>query len=140
MKVIYKITYPNGKIYIGKDLTDSANYFGSAASALIAADLTPEQRRDLTIRKEILWESDTATSSEVALKEANFIHQYRSNDPAVGYNRWPKFRCSPLHDERTNADEAVRGHARCCRARVAGMGDPCRNGDGAGQVDRVLPP
>lgn len=23
MKVIYKITYPNGKIYIGKDLTDS---------------------------------------------------------------------------------------------------------------------
>ena len=24
MKVIYKITYPNGKIYIGKDLTDSA--------------------------------------------------------------------------------------------------------------------
>lgn len=30
MKVIYKITYPNGKIYIGKDLTDSINYFGSA--------------------------------------------------------------------------------------------------------------
>jgi hypothetical protein len=29
MKVIYKITYPNGKIYIGKDLTDSINYFGS---------------------------------------------------------------------------------------------------------------
>jgi hypothetical protein len=23
MKVIYKITYPNGKIYIGKDLTGS---------------------------------------------------------------------------------------------------------------------
>ena len=23
MKVVYKITYPNGKIYIGKDLTDS---------------------------------------------------------------------------------------------------------------------
>ncbi len=29
MKVIYKITYANGKIYIGKDLTDSINYFGS---------------------------------------------------------------------------------------------------------------
>ena len=26
MKVIYKITYPNGKIYIGKDFTDSINY------------------------------------------------------------------------------------------------------------------
>ena len=23
MKVVYKITYPNGKIYVGKDLTDS---------------------------------------------------------------------------------------------------------------------
>lgn len=26
MKVIYKIVYPNGKIYVGKDLTDSVNY------------------------------------------------------------------------------------------------------------------
>ena len=25
-KIIYKITYPNGKIYIGKDLTNSINY------------------------------------------------------------------------------------------------------------------
>ncbi len=34
MKVIYKITYPNGKISIGKDLTDSINYFGSADTSL----------------------------------------------------------------------------------------------------------
>ena len=33
MKVIYKITYPNGKIYVGKDLTASINYFGSADSS-----------------------------------------------------------------------------------------------------------
>ena len=33
MKVVYKITYPNGKIYIGKDLTDIINYFGSADCA-----------------------------------------------------------------------------------------------------------
>ncbi len=31
MKIIYKITYPNGKIYDGSDLTDSINYFGSAS-------------------------------------------------------------------------------------------------------------
>jgi hypothetical protein len=31
MKVIYKITYPNGKIYIGKDLTGSLNYFEACA-------------------------------------------------------------------------------------------------------------
>src|SRR5438270_486831 len=60
MKVIYEITYPNGKIYIDKDLTDTINYFGSAHDALIAADFSREQRRDFTIRKEILWESETA--------------------------------------------------------------------------------
>ena len=54
MKVICKITYPNGKIYIGKDLTDSINYFGSAASTLIEKDFTRDQRRNFTIRKEIL--------------------------------------------------------------------------------------
>ena len=42
MKVIYKITYPNGKIYVGKDLTGTLNYFGSADSRLIANDFTPE--------------------------------------------------------------------------------------------------
>ena len=42
MKIIYKITYPNSKIYIGKDLTDSINYFGSANDILIAADFTRE--------------------------------------------------------------------------------------------------
>ena len=45
MKVIYKISYPNGKIYIGKDLTDSINYFGSANSKLIEKDFTKEQRQ-----------------------------------------------------------------------------------------------
>ena len=91
-KVIYKITYPNGKIYVGKDLTNSINYFGSAAGDLIAADFTAEQRRDFSIRREILWESDSASNSEVALKEAELIRALRSNDPAIGYNRWPKFR------------------------------------------------
>ena len=64
MKVIYMITYPNGKIYIGKDLTDSINYFGSANSELIEADFTREQRGDFTIRRQILWESDVATDEE----------------------------------------------------------------------------
>src|SRR4051812_19933834 len=91
MKIIYKITYPNGKIYIGQDVTDSINYFGSASDALIAADFTREQRRDFTIRKEIIWESDTATNQEVTAKEFEYIRLLRSNDPAVGYNRRPRF-------------------------------------------------
>ena len=73
VKVIYKIVYPNGKIYVGKDLTGTANYFGSANSRLIEADFNAEQLRDFTIRKEILWESDSATNREVSQKEVEFI-------------------------------------------------------------------
>lgn len=91
MKVIYKITYPNGKIYVGQDRTDSINYFGSASDALIAADFTRDQRRDFAIRKEILWESDSATDREVSVQEVKFILQLHANDPAVGYNRRPRF-------------------------------------------------
>lgn len=90
MKVIYKITYPNGKIYIGKDVTDSINYFGSADSSLIEKDFTREQRRDFAIRKEILWESETASDREIGLKEVEYINSFKSNDPAIGYNQWPK--------------------------------------------------
>jgi hypothetical protein len=92
MKVIYKITYPNGKIYIGMDLTDSINYFGSADSNLIAKDFTREQRREFTIRREILWESESAADAEVRQREAEFIVKHGSNDPSKGYNQWPKFK------------------------------------------------
>ena len=90
MKIVYKITYPNGKIYVGKDLTDSINYFGSANSDLIAQDFTREERRDFTIRKEIIWESETATDAEVNQKEIELIHALKSNFPEIGYNQWPK--------------------------------------------------
>jgi hypothetical protein len=90
MKIIYKITYPNGKIYVGKDLTDSINYFGSASSDLIKKDFTREQRRDFTIRKEIIWESENAIDAEVNQKEIEFIRTLRSNEPHIGYNQWPK--------------------------------------------------
>jgi hypothetical protein len=89
MKIIYKITYPNGKIYIGKDLTDSINYFGSADSKIIEKDFTREQRRDFIIRKEILWESETASDKEVNQKEISYIRLYKSNNSSIGYNQWP---------------------------------------------------
>src|SRR5436305_12343889 len=95
MKVIFKITYPNGKIYIGLDLTDTLNYFGSANSKLIEQDFTREQRRDFTIRKEILEEfPDTIDNSEVYRREIALIIEYRSNDPSRGYNRNPQLRVS----------------------------------------------
>lgn len=48
------ITYPTGKIYIGKDSYGSARYMGSPDRDLINADfenLTEDQQRDYTIRK-----------------------------------------------------------------------------------------
>lgn len=89
--MVYRITYPNGKVYIGMDLTGTLTYFGSADPVLVAADFTPDQRRDFTIRKEILWESSQASDSEVRASEVRQIRAHRSNDPAVGYNRWPKW-------------------------------------------------
>lgn len=91
-KVIYKITYPNGKIYIGKDLTNTLNYYGSANSRLIAADFTEEQMLDFTIRKQILWESYTDDIKEVNKVEVELIRKHQSNNPEIGYNLWPKFK------------------------------------------------
>ncbi|HOY24124.1 MAG TPA: hypothetical protein PK002_13310 [Cellvibrio sp.] len=90
LKVIYKITYPNGKIYIGKDLTDDINYFGSACSQFIAKDFTREQRQKMTIVKEILFESESI--EEINKLEAELIRAHNSNNPKVGYNQWPKFK------------------------------------------------
>lgn len=92
MNVVYKITFPNGKIYVGQDRTDDITYFGSPNRTLVARDFTREQRRSFTVTREILWESETATPSEVNSKEVEFIISLRSNDPSIGYNRWPKLR------------------------------------------------
>lgn len=92
MKTIYKITYPNGKIYVGQDRTDSINYFGSASDDLIARDFSREERRKFTIVKEILWESTVCTDAELTAKEIEIIQQLRSNNPAIGYNQWPRLK------------------------------------------------
>jgi len=91
IKVVYKVTWPNGKIYVGSDLTDSIAYFGSPDERLIEADFpTREARRDMTVRREILWESEVAPNAEVLLKERELIIALRANDPAIGYNKNPK--------------------------------------------------
>ena len=92
VRVVYKVTYPNGKIYVGSDMTDDIRYFGSANAKQIGDDFPREQRRDFTVRREILWESETASKSDLLRKEHEFIKELRSNDPAIGYNRSPKFK------------------------------------------------
>ncbi len=95
MKQVYKITYPTGKIYIGKDSVGSYRYFGSPDIATVNADfmrLTGQQRRDYTVRKQILWESEDASEEELSAMEIKFIREHQSNNPEVGYNRFPPYK------------------------------------------------
>ena len=92
---IYKITYPNGKIYIGQDRTDDINYFGSAKSLLIESDFSRAQRKIFTITREIICECKNVEVCEVNKKEVEFIRKFKSNDPAIGYNQWPKRKSLP---------------------------------------------
>lgn len=76
-KQVYKITYPNGKIYVGMDLIGNCTYFGSPSQTtkeLINAELA-DRRMDITVRKEILWESETATDAEVRAMEVRLIRE-----------------------------------------------------------------
>lgn len=88
-KVIYKITYPNGKIYIGKDLTNTLTYFGSVNDDLVKRDFSEEQMKSFTIKKEILFESES--TEEINKLESKLIVEFGANNPNVGYNLWPKF-------------------------------------------------
>jgi hypothetical protein len=93
MKVIYKITYPNGKIYIGKGPYRYAELLWQRRQQSDQEGLSQERKeRDFTIRKEILFESEVAVDRELNAKEVELIISFRSNDPAIGYNHWPRFR------------------------------------------------
>lgn len=86
--VVYKITFPNGKIYVGKDeggTGHSLRYFGSWDNKLVAMDFTREQLCDFSLRKEILFESDD--KREIRRVESAMIRELKSNDPAIGYNQ-----------------------------------------------------
>jgi len=89
--VVYKLTFPNGKIYVGKDIGGaghSIRYFGSWSNRLVELDFSKEELSDLIIRKQILFESQDKT--EVNRKEVEFIRVLNSSDPSIGYNRWPR--------------------------------------------------
>jgi hypothetical protein len=93
-KQIFKITYPNGKIYIGIDLTGSPLYFGvpSAAEQIAADHRLDASALTFTLRKEILWDSVIATAAEVRAKERELIIATGANNPKIGYNMVPLFK------------------------------------------------
>ena len=86
--VVYKITFPNGKIYVGKDiggLGHSIRYFGSWDNETVEADFTSDQLRSFVLHKEIIFESPS--KKDVSRREAELIRALRANDPEIGYNR-----------------------------------------------------
>ena len=80
-KVIYRITCPNLNVYIGKAPTDTPTYCGSVNSEVVAEDFDQKELDDFTIRKEIIWSSQTASDSEVNAAEVEMIREFGSNKP-----------------------------------------------------------
>jgi len=69
-------------------------------------------RTDLTLGKEILWESETSYRRRVHATEMKLNRENGTNDPAVGYNVLPQWRpvdgCSR---EASDAQACVEGHS-----------------------------
>lgn len=91
--VVYKVTFPNGKIYIGKDIGRNGyiiRYFGSWDCRSVELDFTKEELEDFTLRRQILLESDDIQF--INREEMKLIVEHGANDPRRGYNKVPKFR------------------------------------------------
>jgi hypothetical protein len=93
-EIIYKVTFPNKKIYIGLVSSHSTRwpcYFGSVHPYYVEQDFTPDELAHFTLTRDEIWASETAMHSDALKKETELIKEYQSNDPKIGYNRRPKF-------------------------------------------------
>jgi hypothetical protein len=88
---VYKITYPNGKIYIGKDLTGSINYFGSADSTLISLDFPADPVK-------ILAKLEPATALPV-LEMRDMLSVFRDLKPSRMDRAFSRIAC-PVENHR----------------------------------------
>ena len=93
---VFKVTFPNNKIYVGSDTALSARldyfkYFGSPRKA------KPDMLSDLeeflsgskayVLKKEILYSCENITVGEILQLEQKFIKSLDAKNPSVGYNR-----------------------------------------------------
>ena len=93
MKYVYKITYPNEKIYIGQDRKDLyMTYFGSPCQEYVNKDFSWDEVQNITIRKEIIFSSDKISNAELHKEETKLILKFESNNPKKGYNLKPKWK------------------------------------------------
>jgi hypothetical protein len=93
---VFKITFPNGKIYVGSDTAltakmDYFKYFGSPQKAKpeMLADLGDFLANDkaYTLKKELLYSSENVAIGEILKIEHGFIKSLDAKNPSIGYNR-----------------------------------------------------
>lgn len=92
---VYKIIFPNGKIYVGCDYgrnaaLDIATYFGSfrsSAEIVIRDHKEHFENKRFTITKEILYDAENQTKAHILSKESDFIRLLDATNPEVGYNK-----------------------------------------------------
>ncbi|MEY2688375.1 MAG: hypothetical protein RL375_2573 [Pseudomonadota bacterium] len=93
---VYKITFPNNKIYIGSDTAQTARidyfkYFGTPTKSRhdMLRDLGEyiEHRKPYVLRKEILFACENVSVREVLKAEHALIREFNARDPNIGYNR-----------------------------------------------------
>jgi hypothetical protein len=87
---VFKLTFPNRKIFIGKDDKGSLTYFGGFDREEVESDYRNIVMPSFTINKEVLWESESAEEEEVDAVVESYIRMFRSDDPRFGYNNRSK--------------------------------------------------
>lgn len=93
---VFKVTFPNGKIYIGSDTAlnakiDFFKYFGSPKKGKndMYNDLKEyiDQKIPYKVQKEILYAAENLKIGDILKAEQYYIKYFNSKDPCIGYNR-----------------------------------------------------
>jgi hypothetical protein len=93
---VFKVTFPNKKIYVGSDTAQSARldyfkYFGSPVKA--KEDMYEElgkylkENKPYTLKKEILYAEENVRVGNILKIEQKYIKSLNAKDPRIGYNR-----------------------------------------------------
>lgn len=93
---VYKVKFPNGKIYVGSDTAMTARidffkYFGSPVKAKeeMAIEMSEyiEGKKAYVVKKEILHAEENVRVGDVLQIEQQFIKALNAKDPKIGYKK-----------------------------------------------------
>ena len=93
---VFRITFPNGKIYVGSDTASTAKldffkYFGSPAKAKseMLEDLGDflSGHKAYVLKKDILYSEKNVRVGDILQIEQKYIKTLNAKEPEIGYNR-----------------------------------------------------